>query len=167
MDDEWSFLDNDSFGFGWFINDPFDHSHDQSLTQSQNQLPPQVELPRVTPQPLPRLQPQIDFQEHEQQQRPTQLYRHPQSQRTVFTLEFQREISRWFIQQISTPLQTKATENYFIVKYGLTRRQVKTAFNNRRQRLVVPFRLEHPKQIQQNVISQLESLELELVCVDE
>jgi hypothetical protein len=160
MDDEWSFLDSDSFGFDWFIDDPFEHFQNQSHTQSQNQLPPQVVLPQVTPQlrPQPQPQPQMDFQEHKQQKRSTELYHHPESQRTVFTLEFQREISQWCMQNMTTPLRTKTTENYFIVKYRFTRRQVKTAFNDRRQRLVDPFRLEHQKQIQQTVIPQLQSL---------
>jgi hypothetical protein len=165
MDGEWSFLDNDSFGFDWFIDDPFEHAHDQSLTQSQNQLPPQLALPQVTPQPLP--QPQIDFQQYEQQQKPDKLDHHPESQRTIFKFEFQREISRWFMQNINILLQTKDTEEDFIIKYELTRRQVKTAFNNRRQRMAVPFRLKYHKQIKQTVISQLQSLALQLVCADE
>jgi hypothetical protein len=157
MDGEWSFIDNDSFGLDWFIDDPFEQHHDQSLTQIQNQLPPQLVLPQMTPQPQPQ----------PQQQEPVQLSGHPESQRTIFTLEFQREISQWFMQNMNTPMQTKDTEDYFITKYGLTRRQVKTAFNNRRQRVIVPFRLKYRNEIEQTVISQLQSLGLQLVRVDE
>jgi hypothetical protein len=64
-------------------------------------------------------------------------------------------------------MQTKETEDYFITKYGLTRRQVKTAFNNRRQRVIVPFRLKYRNQIQRTMNSQLQSLGLQFVCVDE
>jgi hypothetical protein len=78
----------------------------------------------VTPEPLFQLeaQPHIDFQRHKNYQKPVKLRLHPENRRTVFTLEFQNEISECLIQNMNIPLQTKEIEDDFILKYGLTHR---------------------------------------------
>jgi hypothetical protein len=42
MNGEWSFVDSESFGFDWFMEDPCEQFHEQSIPESQNQLPSQL-----------------------------------------------------------------------------------------------------------------------------
>jgi hypothetical protein len=60
--------------------------------------------------------------------------------RMSFPNEALMEMSRWIGEHLSDPFLSREEETFFMVKYGITRKQVKTAFNNRRQRLAVPFR---------------------------
>jgi hypothetical protein len=69
--------------------------------------------------------------------------------------EAHREINDWIQQHMQHSFLTKADEDYFMAKYGIPRRQVKTAFNNRRQRIVTPIRSVMQKELQQCFLSQL------------
>jgi hypothetical protein len=50
------------------------------------------------------------------------------------------EMSKWILSHLPDPFLAKEDENYFMAKYAMSRKQVKTAFNNRRQRVAGPFR---------------------------
>jgi hypothetical protein len=56
--------------------------------------------------------------------------------RMSFTTEAHREINQWFAKHLDCPYQTKAEEDWVMVKYDLSRSQVRNAFNNRRERFV-------------------------------
>jgi hypothetical protein len=55
--------------------------------------------------------------------------------RVSFSTEAHREINQWFAGHASHPYQTKEQEDLFMIKYGMSRSQVRTAFNNRRRGL--------------------------------
>jgi hypothetical protein len=61
--------------------------------------------------------------------------------RILISEEANKEMSDWLIEHEKSPQLTRAEENFFMQKYGLTRREVKTAFNNRRQRVLPPLRV--------------------------
>jgi hypothetical protein len=68
------------------------------------------------------------------------------------------EMNQWIIAHAARPYLTKEEVHYFMTKHGLTHRQVKIAFNNRRQRIIAPMRaqaLERSKlQWQQQFLNQ-------------
>jgi hypothetical protein len=66
-------------------------------------------------------------------------------QREKFTREARNEMRNWMKEHWESPYLRKEEENYFCAKYGLTRRQVKTAFNNRRQRILAPLRVKRER----------------------
>jgi hypothetical protein len=66
--------------------------------------------------------------------------------RSKFPLEAQLDMVKWIYSHLANPFLAKEDEDYFIAKYGMTRAQVKTAFNNRRQRLVGRLQLMREKQ---------------------
>jgi hypothetical protein len=66
-------------------------------------------------------------------------------------------MNQWILHHLQCPFLTKADEKYFMVKYGITRRQVKTGFHNRRQRIITPMRSVKQNDIQQQIFSQLTS----------
>jgi hypothetical protein len=70
------------------------------------------------------------------------------------TAEARREMTDWIIHHLPHPFLSKEQEDYFIIKYSLTRRQVKTGFSNRRQRIVAPMRSANAKEPQQQIIRQ-------------
>jgi hypothetical protein len=72
------------------------------------------------------------------------------------------EMNAWVVDHIQNPFLTKEDEDYFMVKFSLARRQVKTAFNNRRQRIVAPARAAVQKQLQEQFIGQLAALGMAL-----
>jgi hypothetical protein len=59
--------------------------------------------------------------------------------RLVMPLEAHREMKNWILGNITRPFLTRDEENYFMAKYAMTRQQVRTAFNNRRQRVAGPI----------------------------
>jgi hypothetical protein len=61
-------------------------------------------------------------------------------QRQPISSQARCEMNQWVIDHANSPFLSKEKEDYFMEKYNLTRRQVKTAFNNRRQRIIVPSR---------------------------
>jgi hypothetical protein len=69
-----------------------------------------------------------------------------------------REMNDWILSHIKNPFLTKNEEDYFIIKFNLTRKQVKTAFNNRRQRMIGPRRIETQRRFQQHILTQLARL---------
>jgi hypothetical protein len=50
------------------------------------------------------------------------------------------EMNQWIITHAVRPYLTKQEVHYFMTKHGLTRRQVKIAFNNRRQQIIAQIR---------------------------
>jgi hypothetical protein len=71
------------------------------------------------------------------------------------------EMNQWVIDHAGNPFLSSETEEYFMGKYGLTRRQVKTAFNNRRQRIIAPSRRrmeEVQRMFQERFLTQLAAL---------
>jgi hypothetical protein len=64
------------------------------------------------------------------------------------------EMTEWIMEHLDDPWLTEKQEQYFSEKYGLTRRQVKMAFNNRRQRIVCPARRQ-VEELQQKAQRQL------------
>jgi hypothetical protein len=57
--------------------------------------------------------------------------------------EANKAMSDWLIEHENYPRLSKLEENSFMERYGLTRKEVKTAFNNRRQRVLPPLRVRH------------------------
>jgi hypothetical protein len=55
--------------------------------------------------------------------------------RVEFSVEAREEMSNWVCEHLQHPFLTREMEDYFMLKYNMTRKQVKTAFNNRRQRI--------------------------------
>jgi hypothetical protein len=71
------------------------------------------------------------------------------------------EMNQWIMSHTSHPFLSNKDEEYFMGKYGLTRRQVRTAFNNRRQRIIAPSRRRMEavqRLIQQQAMTQLTAL---------
>jgi hypothetical protein len=66
-----------------------------------------------------------------------------------------REMNQWILHDLQCPFLTKVEESHFMVKYGMTRRQVKTGLNNRRQWIIAPMRLMKQNDLQQPIVSQL------------
>jgi hypothetical protein len=64
-------------------------------------------------------------------------------------------MNKWILEHTKNPFLTKGDEDYFMTKYGLTRRQVKTACNNRRQRIIVPVRLAAAEELEQHFMTKL------------
>jgi hypothetical protein len=79
----------------------------------------------------------------------------PKASRVRFSPKAQREISTWIIEHLQDSRLTREEENYFMTKYGATREQIKTAFNNLRQRIATPLKLMHQEQRQQMFLQQL------------
>jgi hypothetical protein len=61
------------------------------------------------------------------------------SQRKEIT-DAQKEMKKWFREHLSDPYLTVEQEDFFLTKYGLTRKYVKTFFNNQRSRLMKQIR---------------------------
>jgi hypothetical protein len=64
----------------------------------------------------------------------------------------------WIRQHMQHPYLTKAYEDYFMAKSGISQRHVKTAFNNRRQRIIAPIRSVTQKELQQRFSNQFAAL---------
>jgi hypothetical protein len=79
----------------------------------------------------------------------------PRASRVCFSPEAQKEMNTWIIEHIHDSRLTSEEENHFMTKYGVTRKQIRTAFNNRRQRIVNPLKLMYQKQRQQMLLQQL------------
>jgi hypothetical protein len=79
----------------------------------------------------------------------------PKASRVRFSPETQREMSIWIIEHLQNSRLTREEENYFMTKYGATREQIRTAFNNRRQRIATSLKLMHQEQRRQMFLQQL------------
>jgi hypothetical protein len=77
------------------------------------------------------------------------------TQSGTVTKEAGREMNQWIRHHLQCPFLTKAGEEYFMTKYGITRRQVKTGFNNRRQRIIAPMRSVKQNELQHPILSLL------------
>jgi hypothetical protein len=78
--------------------------------------------------------------------------------RGTISTEARREMNSWILKHINNPFLTKDEEDYFIIKFKLTRQQVKTAFNNRRQRMIGPRQFMTQQRVQQQFLNQLRTL---------
>jgi hypothetical protein len=128
-------------------DDSPDLSHSQVQPQSeeqQQQNQPSLHL-EETDQSQPEVQ--LPLQVHSDDEFETTLMNQVITQRGIFTKEAQIEMSNWITQNWECPFLKKEEEDYFCTKHGLTRRQVKTAFNNRRQRILAPFRLKGQQEL--------------------
>jgi hypothetical protein len=142
MDDEWFRFFDDVFQQDWFEHEQLTQTTDhkwteiqttESTSQSQSQLQLQLQVDIQCP---------VHFTHNKtQNQSISHSGLHSERQRTTFPVEAQCELTDWIMKNHNCPFASKEVENHFIVKYGMTRKQVKTAFNNRRQRLLAPFRL--------------------------
>jgi hypothetical protein len=63
----------------------------------------------------------------------------PRKKRVTISHEAAREMRTWLFEHRHYPRLTNLQESYFMQKYCLTRREVRTAFNNRRQRVLPRF----------------------------
>jgi hypothetical protein len=79
----------------------------------------------------------------------------PRASRVRFSPEAQREMKTWIIEHLQDSRLTREEENHFMTKYRATRKQIRTAFNNRRQRIVNPLQLMYQQQRQQMLLQQL------------
>jgi hypothetical protein len=114
--------------------------------------PPPDKLTQITCETDP-----IMYEEHETPQTfivPSKSVEKSTHSSTV-TKEACREMNQWSLYDLQCPFLTKAEENYFMVKYGMTCRQVKTAFHHRRQRIIAPMRSMEQNDLQQPIVSQL------------
>jgi hypothetical protein len=82
--------------------------------------------------------------------------------RKSISAEAQLEMNEWITEHIRHPFLTTEEEDYFMAKYGITRRQVKTALNNRRQRIVTPIRLAAQRELQEQFLNQLTAIGIPL-----
>jgi hypothetical protein len=82
----------------------------------------------------------------------------PARKRTSFPDEAQVEMSRWIRDHFTDPFLSREEETAFMVKYGITRKQVKTAFNNRRQRLAAPVRVRAIQQRQAHMATPVRAM---------
>jgi hypothetical protein len=145
-------LSDDFFSYdyfsGWGMDDPF--------TSSLPSVPPPPHLPEPEP-PLepPRLSARrfrkrmAEGDDEVKIVSPKEVEaRHPIPEQA------RSEMNEWILANIANPFLTKDQEDYFATKYGITRRQVKVAFNNRRQRIVAPVRRKM-EEVQRNAQQQL------------
>jgi hypothetical protein len=119
MDDEWFSFAEDLFGQDWL--------EEKDLTQIQSESA--IDPPSPIPSPRHETQPQGSLH----------IECHSKRQRAVFPVQAHRELANWILTHRDFPFASREVENHFITKYSMTRQQVKTAFNNRRQRLLIPL----------------------------
>jgi hypothetical protein len=118
MDDEWFSFAEGLFGEDWF--------EEKDLLQRQSESAKDPPSPILSPG-------------HETQpQGSLHIVCHSKRQRAVFPVQAHRELADWIMTHGDFPFAPREVENHFITKYSMTRKQVKTAFNNRRQRLPIP-----------------------------
>jgi hypothetical protein len=130
MDGEWFSFSPEHIGSDWFNDDPLESSQDQRLVEIQELILAMSAVPQIiqeTEQPKPRETREFGLRS--------------ERSRTVFSAAAQREMEKWMTTNADHPFPTQEIEDRFILKYGMTRKQVKTAFNNRRQRLIPALRL--------------------------
>jgi hypothetical protein len=156
MDCDWFWFDKDPSTRDCFEGYVFESIQDQKLANIEASFLPQnpesiaLSSPAIDPNPPPP-QSQDPGQPHPRLRRP----------RAVFPVEGHREMAQWLMENIDFPFATKEIENRFIAKYGMTRKQFRTAFNNRRQRLVPSFRLKRQLQSKESSAGPFFPLSLE------
>jgi hypothetical protein len=84
----------------------------------------------------------LDFTEAFVPTNPSEEQAKARKKRIHISQEANLEMTEWVLGHESYLRPTRADENYFMQKYGLTRYEVKTAFKNRRRRIVRPTGLE-------------------------
>jgi hypothetical protein len=56
------------------------------------------------------------------------------------TTKADRKMNQWILHHLQCPFLTKTEEDYFMSKYGMMHRQVKTECKNRKQRIIASMR---------------------------
>jgi hypothetical protein len=133
----------------WFdqIDTTLDLAFTDELLSDWNPMHPEEASPPISPPPpekLTQITCQTDlimYKEHETPQTviaPSKP-REENTHSSTVTKESGREMNQRILHYLQCPLLTKAEEDYFMINYGMMRRQVKTGFNNRRQRIIAPM----------------------------
>jgi hypothetical protein len=111
------------------------------------------------PLPLPEPAPQTQETDNQCQEIEQPAFTFlPAEARGTISAAARDEMNKWIIDHMKHPFLTKEEEEYFMAKYAITRRQVKTAFNNRRQRIVVPVRAAVQRDLEKQFLSQLTAI---------
>jgi hypothetical protein len=151
---------NDSFSFLDFFSDDQSPQRSSSATAVATPSPvASTALPNPFCQEIVLPESSKQQQGHEQQNLPRVQNKSgmtsPKASRVCFSPEAQREMSTWIVEHLQDSRLTREEENYFMTKYGATRKQIRTAFNNRRQRIATPLKVMHQEQRRQMFLQQL------------